>query len=142
MTPIGIVIHHSETKDGTVKDWDGIKKYHMEEKGWSDIGYHFGIERINGVITTLEGRSLSKAGAHCEGYNNTVGICLVGNYDIAPPDKTLLSALSVLTVNILQLFPTITLSDIHKHSEFAKKTCPGTKFPWYEFMQEVKTLRG
>ena len=53
-----------------------IRKWHVEERGWSDIGYHYVIRR-NGTVET--GRPVTDVGAHVAGYNSeTVGICLVG----------------------------------------------------------------
>jgi len=71
---VGAVIHHSATESG---DAAAFRRYHIEVKGWDDIGYHFVILR-DGTIEP--GRPLNKEGAHKRGRNRThVGICLVGN---------------------------------------------------------------
>ena len=64
MNPQYIVIHHSLTKDGTVVDWEAIRRYHKETNGWSDIGYHYGIERVGGGLSLQVGRPESQPGAH------------------------------------------------------------------------------
>ena len=56
MNPQYIVIHHSLTKDGTVADWEAIRRYHKEINGWSDIGYHYGIERVGMFVLPRVGR--------------------------------------------------------------------------------------
>jgi N-acetylmuramoyl-L-alanine amidase len=88
MIPQNVVIHHSLTKDGEVVDWEAIRKYHREVKGWSDIGYHYGIERVGKGILLQIGRSESKPGAHTKEMHmnsKSLGICVVGNFDLAPP---------------------------------------------------------
>ncbi|GAG83798.1 unnamed protein product [marine sediment metagenome] len=45
---IRVILHHSLTKDGEVKDFDAIKKYHIEKMNMIDIGYHYVIEMVNG----------------------------------------------------------------------------------------------
>jgi hypothetical protein len=88
--PAWIVIHHSLSPDGVTRDWDAIRRYHVETNGWNDIGYHAGIERVSGVLTTQKGRDDLVIGAHCKeiGMNSiSIGICVVGNFDISPPDK-------------------------------------------------------
>lgn len=71
-----LIIHCSDTPptmDIGVKE---IRKWHVEDNGWSDIGYHYVIRR-NGVVEA--GRDLNTIGSHCSGYNKTsIGICLVG----------------------------------------------------------------
>jgi len=137
MKPRGVIIHHSLTKDGKTVDWDGIKRYHMEEKGWVDIGYHAGVERINGTLTALTGRPLGMPGAHCTGHNDTIGICIGGNFDLAPPDNETLRYAAALVSGHLRMFD-LPLSSIHKHHDYAEKSCPGLKFPWNYFIGMVQ----
>jgi len=55
---------------------DEIREWHIKERGWKDIGYHYVIRR-DGTIEL--GRPVTEVGAHCKGYNkNSIGICLVG----------------------------------------------------------------
>ena len=60
------------------------KSWHLA-KGWSDIGYHYLIDR-DGTVT--EGRPIENSGAHAKGYNKTsVGIALWGGHGGAQDDK-------------------------------------------------------
>jgi len=88
MNPQYVIIHHSITKDGLVADWEAIRRYHKETNGWSDIGYHYGIERVGGGLSLQIGRPESETGAHCKEMHmnlKSLGICVVGNFDLAPP---------------------------------------------------------
>ncbi len=88
MNPQYVVIHHSLTKDGTVTDWEAIRKYHREVNGWSDIGYHYGIERVGKNLLLQIGRPETEPGAHTKEMHmnsKSLGICVVGNFDLAPP---------------------------------------------------------
>lgn len=135
-----IMIHHSLTKDGQVADWPAIKNYHIKERGWSDIGYHFGVEKIRGIYQVQFGRDLNVAGAHCkEGSMNSlaVGICLVGNFDVEVPCLNALSMLAYgLVVPLMRRF-SIPVENIFTHHEYASyKSCPGKLFP----MNELKHM--
>lgn len=136
MKPTGIIIHHSLTKDGKTVDWDAIKRYHMTVNKWADIGYHVGVERINGVLTSLTGRPINMTGAHCLGHNDTIGICIVGNFDLAPPDDDLLRYAANLTAGYLRMFD-LPFDSIHRHHDYAAKSCPGKLFPWNKFCDYV-----
>ncbi len=75
-----IIVHCSATEhvDDSV-DSDVIRAWHVEENGWSDIGYHFVITRRGDIEF---GRPLEKRGAHARGHNDhSVGVCLVGGLD-------------------------------------------------------------
>jgi len=139
MKPTGIIIHHSLTKDGKTADWDAIKRYHMTDPKhmWSDIGYHAGVERINGVLTSLTGRPINQTGAHCVGHNDTIGICIVGNFDLAAPDNELLRYAAALVAGYLRMFE-LPVASIHKHHDYAAKSCPGSQFPWPQFIALVQ----
>jgi hypothetical protein len=137
---MGIVIHHSLTKDGKTVDWDAIRKYHMTapEFMMDDIGYHGGVERINGVVTTLTGRPINKEGGHTKGKNNMLGLCIVGNYDLAPPDDELLRAGALMVRAWMSMYPYLTINDVHMHRTFATyKSCPGNSFAWDKFLAMV-----
>ena len=74
-----IAIHCSATKPTQDIGASEIRKWHTEDRGFSDIGYHQVIRR-SGAIEL--GRSLHVSGAHVKGYNSvSVGICLVGGID-------------------------------------------------------------
>lgn len=125
-----VVWHHSATKDGVVNDYAAIRRYHMETKGWRDVGYNWLIEREGGSIVIQNGRSLSWEGGHCVGWNKTaLGICVVGNFDLAAPDDEILRACRDLGRAIMAAFPQITPERHHFHNAFSAKTCPGRKFP-------------
>ena len=126
-----IVWHHSATKDGQENDYAAIRRYHMEVKGWREIGYHYLLERINGVIVTHIGRPLHWEGGHTVGWNKiALGICLVGNFDLAPPDADMLDAAVKLGRDRMAAFPAITVNRNFYHHQFTNsKSCPGKLFP-------------
>lgn len=71
-----IVVHCADTYASMDIGAEEIRKWHVEDNGWSDIGYHYVIRR-NGAIE--HGRPLEKSGAHVRGHNkHSIGICLVG----------------------------------------------------------------
>jgi N-acetylmuramoyl-L-alanine amidase len=136
-----IVIHHSLTKDGQVVDWNAIRKYHIESNGWIDIGYHYGIELAGKEYQIQIGRPEWAQGAHCKeaGMNNkSLGICVVGDYDLAPPPK---EAMDLLVILVSDLCAKYHLSEqrIVTHNQYAPyKTCPGTQFPMDDLRARVK----
>ncbi|MCA9406281.1 MAG: N-acetylmuramoyl-L-alanine amidase [Candidatus Omnitrophica bacterium] len=68
------IIHHTASPDWPV---ERLRKIHVEERGWDDVGYHFCI-RADGTVE--KGRDLHKQGAHAKGRNQFTGIVLTG-YD-------------------------------------------------------------
>lgn len=74
-----IAVHCSATKPLQDIGASEIRKWHVEDNGWSDIGYHSVIRR-SGAIEL--GRPLHVSGAHVKGFNSrSVGICMVGGID-------------------------------------------------------------
>lgn len=60
-----------------------IQRYHMDTKGWSDIGYSWiAFPAFFGRLYIFEGRGTGVLGAHTLGHNEIAhGICIVGNFD-------------------------------------------------------------
>tara|TARA_B100000427_G_C15254313_1_gene483605 strand:- start:151 stop:582 length:432 start_codon:yes stop_codon:yes gene_type:complete len=74
-----IVIHCAATKPSMDIGYDEIRKWHVEDNGWDDVGYHYIIKR-DGTLQT--GRDESMVGSHARQVNGTsLGICLVGGVD-------------------------------------------------------------
>lgn len=127
-----IVIHHSLTKDGDTVSWGAIQDYHTITLGWNDIGYHAGVELINGRYYALVGRDINvRAAAVKEQDMNgkALHVCCVGNYDLIPPPQAMLA---VLIERILKPWMDsfeIPVFNIMAHHDFAPyKSCPGTQF--------------
>ena len=135
-----IILHHSLTKDGQTVSWQAIRRYHMQEKGWRDIGYHFGIELINDHHEILVGRDLDQDGAHCVGMNDrAIGICFVGNFDLAPPPADHWAA-GVLFVRSLCRILMIPITNVVAHRDFAPKSCPGKLFDMELFRRNLLNI--
>jgi N-acetylmuramoyl-L-alanine amidase len=144
--PRFIVLHHSLTKDGETVNWDAIKKYHMETNGWGDIGYHFGVESVAGKYVILRGRPIVQRGAHCAdgGMNRqSLGVCMVGNFDLAEPPEAQKHLTQALVSRLLWLYK-IPVVNVLGHREAQqraglplerRKSCPGNKVDMDRFRQ-------
>jgi hypothetical protein len=132
-----IILHHSATPDGLVlKDFDAIKRYHMEVNGWRDIGYHWIVERIDGVLTAIPGRLESDTGAHCLGHNSdAIGICIVGDYTKTPPDDETYRFVAALCKQIKTRHP---IKEVGGHRDYYATACPGNFFDVEKVRQYVK----
>lgn len=137
----GIIIHHSLTKDSGTASWGAIRRFHKEVRGWRDIGYHAGIERIRDSYEVLIGRPLDYDGGHTRGLNDThLGLCFVGNYDEVEPNPEMyyMAAKNIIRP-WMKLFD-IPLDKIEPHGDYAKKTCPGMLFNMDQLKTIIKTL--
>lgn len=146
-----IVIHHSLTKDGQTVSWDAIRRYHMKELGFSDIGYHAGLEIIGNRYEKLLGRMMSHQGAHCKdaGMNQRgIGIVCVGNFDLELPSLELLTQLTEMVRWTMEIYK-IPPSNVIGHWEAQamaglaadqRKSCPGKLFNMDVFRARIRTL--
>jgi hypothetical protein len=70
-----IIIHHTATAQETTVS--SIRNYHMHNRGWRDIGYHYLID--GGGFVRL-GRPERLSGAHCKGNNrDSIGVAVIGD---------------------------------------------------------------
>ena len=120
-----IIVHCSATREGENYTVDTIRSWHVDGRGWSDIGYHFYID-LYGEIH--KGRDISRIGAHTKGLNrNSIGICYCGGVEEdgkTPKDtrndcqkESLLAVLRTLKA----MYPE---ASIHGHRDYANKACP------------------
>ena len=137
-----IIIHCTATRP---KWWEGksaeekvreVRHWHVAGNGWSDIGYHWLIDRDGTVVA---GRPEDKAGAHTRGHNsNSIGIALFGGHGSTKDDRfedhftpAQAKSLRRLLADIHGRHPTIT--KVSGHHEYANKACPGFQVkPWLE----------
>lgn len=119
-----IIIHCTDTPQGRDVSVDDVRHWHVDERGFSDIGYHFLIG-IDGTV--YEGRPLDIAGAHCLGHNaHSIGICYVGGRDSdnkTPKDTRTPSQKNALR-SLVDYYRRKFGASVHGHYEFANKLCP------------------
>lgn len=118
-----IIIHCTATKPSV--DWGvkEIRRCHINDNGWSDIGYHYVI-RLNGFIE--RGRAEWRQGAHCVGHNkHSIGVCYVGGLDQnGKPSDTRTPAQRRAMLTLLKELTQKYHCEIHGHNEYSSKACP------------------
>ena len=138
-----IVIHHSLTKDSETVSWGAIRKFHVENQKWNAIGYHFGIEMVNGYPEILLGRMLHETAAAVKEQNMNkkgIHICIVGNFDITEPPKAIWDKAVELTAFLCDMLKIPASTNIKSHNYYAPyKSCPGIKFNMNKFVSDVLT---
>ena len=112
-----LIVHCSDTPDSRSVSVEDIRRWHVKDNGWSDIGYHFIIKR-NGDIET--GRPIWAIGAHCRGQNtNSIGVCLIGRSNF---DDRQFKSLQNLYDTLKHVFDNF---EVYGHRDFdSNKTCP------------------
>ena len=120
-----LIVHCSATREGQNIPVETIRKWHVEGRGWSDIGYHFYID-LEGNI--FKGRDIAKMGAHCKGHNrNSIGICYCGGVETdgkTPKDTRNYQQIEALLCVLRTLKAMYPEAVIHSHNDFANKACP------------------
>ena len=119
-----IIVHCSATPEGRDVSTEEIKRWHTQERGWDDIGYHWVVELDSSI---KEGRNEEISGAHCRGQkSNSIGVCYVGGSDAEgkpkdtrTPDQK--EALAKLLSDLKDKYPD---ANIYGHRDFANKACP------------------
>lgn len=115
-----IVVHH--TASFVKQHPRDAQKWHKERLGLADIGYHFVINP-QGIV--FEGRDIGVRGAHTSGHNTgTVGIALLGHFELWHPAKIQIVQLKLLTA---YLRDTYAITHLAGHRDFQpdETVCPG-----------------
>ena len=121
-----IVVHCSATPPSLDIGADEIRKWHTEERGWKDIGYHFVIRRDGSVE---KGREIGRSGAHVRGYNaNSIGVCYVGGVSESgkAEDNRTADQSRVLFATVSSLKKRWPEAEVLGHRDFpdVRKACP------------------
>ncbi len=136
--PKRIMVHHSATKDSGTVSWGAIWKFHVQVRGWQDIGYHAGVELLRDRYEALYGRPVTIKGAHTRGQNSdSLGICFIGDYDVEePPTEMLLVGIRRVIIPWMDVHG-IPIDEIFGHRSFSTKTCPGKLFSMEKLRQLI-----
>jgi N-acetylmuramoyl-L-alanine amidase len=120
-----IIVHCTATPENRNVSIDEIRRWHVDERGFSDIGYHWVIE-LDGSIA--KGRPESRSGAHAKGHNKaSVGVCYIGGVDDSdgsPKDtrtEKQKETLRCLLIDLLGRYPD---AEIIGHRDVSSKACP------------------
>ena len=144
-----LIVHHSAGTN-LANDWAAIVRAiwsdHVNINGWDDIGYNWLIDP-NGVI--YEGRGYRTRGAHFCGMNsNTVGICVLGNFQNQAPTATAVNSLKDFLAwqscdaNIPPLSNSVLgnsnnlFDHISGHRDGCNTVCPGDQF--YPMLGDIR----
>ena len=119
-----IIIHCTATPEGREVTTDDLYKWHVKERGWKDIGYHFFID-LQGCLH--ECRPIEQTGANTKGQNwDSIGIAYAGGMskDMAPEDTRTEEQKDAMFDLLLRLVEAYRGVQIHGHCDFSKKACP------------------
>jgi hypothetical protein len=102
-TTKNMIVHHSAGSNNISDFTQAVRDIyilHTEENGWSDIGYNY-LVAPNGVIYAGRdpgnGEQDNVMGAHfCGSNSNTMGVCLLGNYETTEPASEMLESLEIV----------------------------------------------
>ena len=127
-SPTMIIVHHiggtnaQPILDTSNQTFKAIQDYHIS-LGWENFGYHWFITKLGEII---QGRPEHYHGGHTIDHNNdSIGICLAGNFDATLPSKAQEIALKGL-LNTIQGRYTVIGDKIYPHRKFANKSCWGS----------------
>lgn len=129
-----IVVHHSAIKYGNAKKYD---RAHRERGMQNGLAYHFvignGIDSGDGEIEIGPRWKKQLLGGHVKNHGvnlESIGICLVGNFEKTHPSKRQLDSFTQL-VDWLQkdVLKKKTLFAGHKDLKGEQTVCPGKNFP-------------
>lgn len=112
-----LVIHHSGTLTGDVRS---IANYHINERNWPGIAYHFVIFKDGSIFQT---NYLTTISYHAASINSTsIGICLIGNCDINEPTVHQLDTLYRLVSYLCKI---LQIKSVQPHNKTKNTICPG-----------------
>ncbi len=144
-----VIVHHSATpvkgRDYPALWWASAFHRYTQRRYNAPCPYHLIIAPDGSVA---RGRYEKTPGRHASGFNRkSLGICLVGNFDIETPTKEQIASLQVLILDIMAGFG-IVADSILGHFEAniitfgePRKTCPGKNLNMSKLRQDIVTTQ-
>jgi len=144
-----LVVHHTVTANddtdpaGTIR---AIYAYHVQSRGWDDIGYNFLVDSNGNIYEGRYSRPLAQGelpngentngmgviGAHAAGYNTgSAGVALLGNFSsVSPRPAAVVSLVNLLAWKadrhgIGPLGAAQGIPNIAGHRDVGSTACPG-----------------
>ncbi len=150
------VVHHTATSNNYSSAQvpaiiRSMQAYHMDQLGWSDIGYNFVVDRFGRIWEARSGsRNRAVIGAHAAGFNTgSVGVSVIGNYVGTSPSSPAVEGVSrvigwrlasagiaptgsgtytSLGSNTIPRGRTVTLPRVVGHRDVGATSCPGSLY--------------
>lgn len=136
-----LVVHHTALKvtgdpRSGVERVRAIYKYHADSRGWGDVGYNYLIDEEGKIYEgRAGGKSVVAGHAYCNNIG-TIGVVLLGNFDLEAPTAKQTTALQTLLITLgkeynLDLTRSTTFhgktftSPVVKHKDLLSTSCPG-----------------
>lgn len=121
-----VILHCLATPEGRDYSVAQVREWHVKDRGFSDIGYHYLIH-LDGTVE--EGRPLDMIGAHCTGQNaHSIGVVYAGGVDKDDkPKDTRTPAQRNAMRSLVDYLKRKYGASVHCHNEFANKACPSFK---------------
>jgi len=116
-------VHNS---DSDVDDFISIQSYHILERDFENVGYHYVIERSGDI---KKGRPENYHGAHVAENDinkKSIGIALCGKFETKGPNDNQIKSLKLLLKSLIDKY-SLSKENIVPHRHFTtKKTCYGS----------------
>ena len=113
-----LIVHHSASEGQTAYDYAA---YHIQEKQWPGIGYHYVIQPAGEIFQT---NHLTTNSYHTQGFNTEgIGICLSGNLSNHPMTDTQEKSLIWLLRKLRKDIPSVVA--VSGHRDHKNTSCPG-----------------
>ncbi len=117
-----LVVHHTAMTVGTdarspVERVRALYAYHANSRGWGDIGYHYLIDETGQIYEGKAGGPFVVGGhAYCNN-TGTIGVAMLGNFEIEKPSQVQMQALQSLLVDLAKRYDIALDRDVRFHGK-------------------------
>jgi N-acetylmuramoyl-L-alanine amidase-like protein len=132
-------IHHSADSARGAAGMRSIQNFHMDTRGYADIGYSFLVDNADGTI--FEGRGVGIQGAHTLGDNTkSHAICVMGNFENVQPSAQAIASIVALARHGREKGWWVPTCHGHREAPMASTACPGAHL--FARLGEIRTQVG